>query len=113
MKEDSDPLCCCEYVNVHGKRAHLCGLCCDCSELDDMFDKLLTGSRVQDQRYHDVLKVAEDRFRIPWPGGARPFPVDIVSPWILVPLLFNLASYNLYTQILGESSTEVRLSFCL
>ncbi len=29
-----DPLCCCEYRNRRGERAHLLGLCCDCEEVD-------------------------------------------------------------------------------
>ena len=40
---DTDPLCCCEYTNVHGERSHLCGLLCDCNEVDDAFDKAFKG----------------------------------------------------------------------
>ena len=43
---DTDPLCCCEYNNVHGERAHLCGLLCDCAELDDAFDKAFKGNEI-------------------------------------------------------------------
>ena len=44
IDQDPDPLCCCEYQNVHGERSHLCGLFCDCSELDDTVDKLFSGT---------------------------------------------------------------------
>ena len=40
---DTDPLCCCEYTNVQGERAHLCGLLCDCNEVDEAFDKVFKG----------------------------------------------------------------------
>ena len=32
--EDPDPLCCCEYQNTHGERAHLLGLFCDCEQIN-------------------------------------------------------------------------------
>jgi hypothetical protein len=36
-------LCCCEYVNSDGERSHLCQLFCDCAEVDDAFDRLISG----------------------------------------------------------------------
>ncbi len=33
-KSMEDPLCCCEYRNRRGERAHLLGLCCDCEDVD-------------------------------------------------------------------------------
>jgi hypothetical protein len=33
-REFEDPLCCCEYRNRRGERAHVLGLCCDCEDLD-------------------------------------------------------------------------------
>lgn len=39
----SDPLCCCEYYASDGSRSHLLGICCDCEELDDACDRLISG----------------------------------------------------------------------
>jgi hypothetical protein len=38
---DEDVLCCCEYFNQDGDRAHLLGLLCDCVEVDDAFDRMI------------------------------------------------------------------------
>ena len=34
-----EPLCCCEYINMHGEKTHILGICCDCEALDETFDK--------------------------------------------------------------------------
>lgn len=39
-EEDEDEgLCCCEYVNSRGERSHVAACCCDCEDLDDVFDR--------------------------------------------------------------------------
>ncbi len=63
-------LCCCEYVDAAGRKAHLCQLCCDCAELDDAVDRLVSGRQVPDGRAAEIWRVVEDRARIPWRGGA-------------------------------------------
>merc|ERR1711976_233911 len=103
-EEDSDPLCCCEYKNVHGERAHLCGLLCDCAELDDAFDKAFKGLAIPEQRGGQILEVIEDRLRLPWPRGAIKVPLDKVGPWLLVPLLFKIASQSWLSQVLVHGS---------
>ena len=102
--EEADPLCCCEYKNVHGDRAHLCGLLCDCAELDDAFDKAFKGLKIPEQRGGQILEVIEDRLRLPWPRGAIKVPMDKVSPWLLVPLLFKIASQSWLSQVLVHGS---------
>ena len=47
---EADPLCCCEYKNLDGQRAHLCGLFCDCAELDDAVDRLISGHKMPENR---------------------------------------------------------------
>ena len=90
MDTDPDPLCCCEYQNSHGERAHLLGLFCDCAELDDAVDKLISGVKIPSNRLSTILEVLEDRLRLPWPRGALKLPMDKISPWILVPMLFQI-----------------------
>ena len=59
-----------------GERAHLCGLFCDCQELDDTFDRLITRTKVPEKRCEAILEVIEDRLRLPWPRGAIKLPID-------------------------------------
>lgn len=96
---DPDPLCCCEYINVKGERAHLCGLLCDCSELDEAADKLFTGRGVSNTHMGDILGVAEDRMRLPWKGGAKKVQIDLLAPWILVPLMLKISALHWATRI--------------
>jgi len=90
-----DPLCCCEYVNSKGERSHLLALFCDCAEVDDMVDRLVKGLPVPNSRNEEIMATIEDRLRIPWKGGARRVPLDVVLPWILVPLNLWLSSISL------------------
>lgn len=39
-EEEDEGLCCCEYVNSRGERSHVAACCCDCEDLDDVFDRL-------------------------------------------------------------------------
>ena len=110
--DDQDPLCCCEYQNSHGQRAHLLGLFCDCAELDDAFDKLISRVKIPSNRTSAILQVVEDRLRLPWAGGALKLPVDKISPWILVPFLFQLASYSWKTQLLVHGGLLPLVIFC-
>ncbi len=100
--DSTDPLCCCEYENVHGERAHLCGLLCDCAELDDMCDKIFIGqkSHVNSKNLESIFQVAEDRIRLPWPRGAVKIQFDKYLPFVAIPVLFHLASYNWQSQVL-------------
>jgi len=112
MDTDPDPLCCCEYQNSHGERAHLLGLFCDCAELDDAVDKLISGVKIPSNRLSTILEVLEDRLRLPWPRGALKLPMDKISPWILVPMLFQIASYNWKTQLLVHGGLLPLVIFC-
>lgn len=94
---DDDVLCCCEYLNENGERSHLLGLLCDCSEVDDAFDRFIRGDKWHQTQLRNICSVLHDRCRIPWRGGARKIPLDIISPWILVPSLLYLSSWNFWT----------------
>lgn len=112
LEDDNDPLCCCEYTNVHGERAHLLGLFCDCSELDDTFDRFISGKTLPNQRFEAIATVVEDRIRLPWPKGAKKVPFDLVSAWIIVPSLFALASFSWLSQVVVHGLVLPLLIFC-
>ncbi|CAG0893931.1 unnamed protein product [Cyprideis torosa] len=92
--ERDEPLCCCEYFNGRGERAHLCETFCDCSELDDMFDRLIRRVPVPPGLRSQFHSLVEDRLRIPWPGGAKQIPLDVAFTG-LIPLFLVLASFGL------------------
>ena len=68
--QDDSPLCCCEYRNRHGDKAHVLGCCCACDELDSAADRLLRGKAVRRDAIDSVLQEIDDRLRVPLPGGA-------------------------------------------
>ena len=39
--QSDDALCCCEYYDRHGNRAHVLQLCCACEEFDEAERTLL------------------------------------------------------------------------
>jgi len=53
------------------------------------------GLPVPNTRNEEILATLEDRFRIPWKGGARRVPLDVALPWLLVPLNLWLSSLSL------------------
>ena len=53
--DDEEALCCCQYVSSSGERRHLVQLCCDCAELDEAVDRLVSGRAVPDGRADKVL----------------------------------------------------------
>ena len=58
---DDDVLCCCEYYNNAGERAHLLGLLCDCVEVDDAFDRLIRGEKWHQQQLKKICTILQDR----------------------------------------------------
>ena len=78
----------------------MCGLLCDCAELDDTVDKIFNREKVPDKRGEVLLQVVEDRLRLPWPRGAIKLPIDKLTPWLAVPVLFRLASNSWLSQVL-------------
>ena len=62
MEPAEQPLCCCEYINSRGERAHLFGLFCDCTEVDDFVDRVVKGLPVSTTRNEEILATLEDRY---------------------------------------------------
>ena len=99
-----NPLCLCEYVNKHNRRAHLLMCCCNCEALDRLCTSLVCCSDDNDDddegdaqveprdarssyqafiRHHltligDVLVEIDDRLRIPYPGMTSRFSYIIL-----------------------------------
>ena len=59
-----------------------------------------------------ILEVVEDRLRLPWPRGAKKLPIDKLTPWILIPMLFQIASQNWKTQVLVHGGLLPLVVFC-
>ena len=56
-EDEDDGLCCCEFISSSsGERRHLLQLCCDCAEIDDAVDRLVSGRGVPDGRAEKVRK---------------------------------------------------------
>jgi hypothetical protein len=64
MQGPGDPniLCCCEYINESGEKSHLCGLLCDCAEVDDAFDRLIRGEKWHQKQLKNICSTIHDRF---------------------------------------------------
>ena len=92
--QDDDPLCCCEYRNRHGYRAHVCGCCCACDEIDQTADKLLNGERISGDHIDEILREIDDRIRVPLPGGAYVIGLAGAVPWTLLPFLLIMAALS-------------------
>lgn len=92
--QDEGPLCCCEYLNRHGERAHVLGLCCACEEIDRAADDLVHGQVPSRDRIDEALLELDDRLRLPTPGGAVHLGVAGTLPWFILPwpLLFGAIS---------------------
>ena len=93
-----ESLCCCEYARASdGETRHLLQFLCECDAFDQLADDALssccsmlccgccdepppphakppdprTRQAVRRQLLRRVCKTGADRFRVPWPGGAR------------------------------------------
>ena len=64
-EDEDDGLCCCEFISSSsGERRHLLQLCCDCAEIDDAVDRLVSGRGVPDGRADKVLLNAVHKGRL-------------------------------------------------
>ena len=91
------PLCCCEYISNDGRRAHMCELCCNCAEFDEIVERMIRRVPIPAQLRNRLGATVADRMRIPWPGGARkiPFSMDIFFAVLSVVAFLLLAAQSL------------------
>jgi hypothetical protein len=90
--QDDDPLCCCEYRNRRGERAHVFGLFCACEEVDELGNDLLTGKWPGQDQIDEVISDIDDRLRLPLPGGAWHVGLPASVPWALLPVLLLIGA---------------------
>ena len=88
-REESPPaLCCCAFVDRHGRDAHLA----DASYLDDYLTGAVPGSQLCAQLCADL----DDRIRLPMHSGAVYLGVEGVLPLVVLPVLGAAACRSLY-----------------
>eukprot|EP00903_Cladosiphon_okamuranus_P007993 g7714.t1 len=73
----------CEYVSQDGEVRNVLQFFCECEDLDETFTNLVSpaatsasttttaSATTRTAAWKRVLAVAQDRARVPWPGGAR------------------------------------------
>ncbi|XP_056594156.1 palmitoyltransferase ZDHHC23-B isoform X2 [Triplophysa dalaica] len=71
--DQEDPLCCCEYVDRHGRRSHMAACCCDCEDLDDAFDRWIKKEPLKADSLTRLVATINDRLRLPWISGRTLF----------------------------------------
>eukprot|EP00900_Chrysochromulina_parva_P026897 jgi/Chrpa1/8841/Chrysochromulina_OHIO_Genome00021181-RA len=94
-------LCCCEYRNRRGERAHILQCCCACDELDQAADRLFRGHLVGKDSIDEVLSEIDDRLRVPGLpvllggiGGAWHIGVAGAAPWVVLPALLTVGAMS-------------------
>ena len=78
----------CEYIRQRdGETRHVLQLFCECNEVDNTLEDLMTSGRLPTSSRLQRLELdVSDRIRVPWPGGAVKFNL-----WFLImPLLLAL-----------------------
>lgn len=109
--DDPDPLCCCEYFDRNDERNHILACCCNCTEFDESFDRLICCRRVTRQQRTNMLLTFQDRLRIPWRGGAKRIACEAVLPVLLLPILTSVAAINMFSTIAVCIATPAILMF--
>lgn len=125
---DSEPLCCCEYVDDNQQINHILACCCNCYDLDEGFERcicknihfdinnhklllrLITGQGFPQQNRSRLMATLQDRMRIPWKGGAKQVSFDAILPLIILPLMFLLASISLWWTVFSFTAATVILA---
>uniref|UniRef100_A0A336MJI3 CSON000877 protein n=1 Tax=Culicoides sonorensis TaxID=179676 RepID=A0A336MJI3_CULSO len=97
VDEDPDPLCCCEYFDRHEQRNHIFLCCCQCTELDEICERLITCKTVDRKLKKEMWFTFKDRLRIPYPGGARLLLCESLLPLFLIILSQLIGAINMYS----------------
>ncbi|XP_058824630.1 palmitoyltransferase ZDHHC23-B [Topomyia yanbarensis] len=108
---DTDPLCCCEYYDRINERNHILACCCNCADVDESFDRFVSGRPIPVEKQRGMLLTFQDRLRIPWRGGAKQITVDNVLPVILLVSLQLLSALDFYCSLVIFTITPLLLAY--
>ncbi|CAG9834932.1 unnamed protein product [Diabrotica balteata] len=109
MDDASASLCCCEYYDINYERNHILACCCNCEDLDEAFESLITRQAVTEKNKQGLMMTVKDRFRIPWKGGAKQVAFDAILPVFILPTTLILASISLWWTIFAFTSVIIFL----
>ncbi|KAK9506448.1 hypothetical protein O3M35_008386 [Rhynocoris fuscipes] len=107
----SRPLCCCEYIDEDGERNHILGCCCNCVELDECCERLVTGRKIPWRIIKSIIMTGSDRFRIPWLFGARKVSLDALLPIILLPTFILCAAQGVWMSVVAFAFLPIFLIY--
>ncbi|CAH1118953.1 unnamed protein product [Phaedon cochleariae] len=111
MSYETSALCCCEYYDRNQERSHILTCCCDCEDLDEAFESLITGNQVSQKHKKGILLTMQNRFRIPWKGGAKQIAFDAILPIVIIPIMLLLASISLWWTFFSFTTVAIFLLF--
>ncbi|KAJ8986000.1 hypothetical protein NQ317_013884 [Molorchus minor] len=111
MNNESIPLCCCEYYNVNNERSHVLLCCCNCTDLDEAFESLISAQGISQQRKQGIMTTVQDRMRIPWRGGAKQIAFDAMLPIFIIPTMLLVASISLWWTVFSFTTVNIFLMF--
>ncbi|GJQ87323.1 GABPI [Trypoxylus dichotomus] len=102
MISDNNPLCCCEYFDLHDERNHILACCCNCQDFDEGFDSFIGGRGIPRHNHSGFMATLHDRLRIPWKGGAKRISIEVAVSFVLIPIFLLIASLSpMWTAISG------------
>lgn len=102
MITDSNPLCCCEYFDLHDERNHILACCCNCQDFDEGFDSFIGGRGIPRRNQTGFMATLHDRLRIPWKGGAKRVSIEVAISLVLIPIFLLIACLSpIWTAISG------------
>ena len=102
--QDDGALCCCEYIDRHGNKAHFFGLLCACEDIDQAAENLIRGDGVGTGQLDEIIAEIDDRMRVPFPGGAWHIGVPGAVPWVVLPPLLLLGAISARFLVLAAIS---------
>ncbi|CAG9863727.1 unnamed protein product [Phyllotreta striolata] len=109
--DDNSALCCCEYYDINYERNHILACCCNCEDLDEAFERFISGRSVPDKRRQAVIMTIQDRLRIPWRGGAKQIAFDAILPVFIIPCMLLIASISVWWTIFSFTTVLIFLVF--
>jgi len=94
-------LCCCEYIDRNNERNHILAFCCNCTDLDETVESLVSGRPVSPTNKAGFLATMRDRIRVPWFGGAKLVRTDVALAVISMPVLLIFAAQTLECSVIS------------